>query len=216
MQAPQGDDLQRVKQAAEEASWLLARGYATSDVQALVSTHRALSDDERTLLECSARCSANMKHHIARELDPEDVRKRTLKIDTESLLCCAAGAALGVLLIESSAGLLCDPTWVRGVTPFGQTHAAALENACGALKTLKPKDVCWLVRSDWEAPLSAALGPLAKTTKLKVEVVAADVVAKLDGSAFVVSNDPRVLDRCGTWLNLLPLFVAETERLSLD
>jgi hypothetical protein len=213
MRAP--DDLARVKQAAEEASWLLSRGYPTEAVASFVSTQRALTDDEQRLLACSARCAANVKHHIARELDAEDVRKRRLEIDADSLLSCLVSADADALLLASGAGLICDPTWRRGEAAFGSEHASALARACAQIASLGANECCFWVAPNWSDALSAALAPLTKK-KPRADVKVGEVTTELAGAAFVVSCDPMVLDRARSWVNLLLLMAPDVPRLTLE
>lgn len=207
MQAPTGDDLTRVKRAAEEAAWLAARGYPADAVAAFVATHRQLTDADRMLLDCNSRLCRNVKHHIAREMEPDDVSRRPLRIDAENVLCGVAAARADALMLESPAGVWCDPTWQRGATTWNDAVQACLDDVCGALASLRPKQISWLVPSAWHADLEAALGPPAKKHKLKGEVLSGDV-SSLSGGGFVVSADPAVLDSCASWVNLLPLVVA--------
>ena len=165
------DDLQRVKLAAEESAWLIERGYDALDVSAFVAKRRALSEDERRLLDCSTRSGTNVKHHIARELDPEDVRKRPLRVDVESTLCAVASATQGAVMLQSAAGLLCDPLWRRGEHRWDEGVASAFARCCEALTPLKPKEIRWLVRGDWEPAMREAWALLAKRCKLRGEVV---------------------------------------------
>lgn len=208
MQAPSGEDLERIRGAAEEAAWLVARGYDAEAVAAFVGKQRALSESDQRLLDCNTRLSANVKHHIAREMDPDDVRGRPLRIDAESLLCSIASARTGALMLESGAGWLCDPTWTRGARPWSDPLGQAVHDVCAALKSLRPKQLTWLSRGGWDAGLSEAVAAASKKHKLTASVETGDAKAALKGAGFVVSADPAVLDRCATWLNVQQLVLS--------
>ncbi|MBW2456017.1 MAG: DUF434 domain-containing protein, partial [Deltaproteobacteria bacterium] len=100
------DALQTLRLAAEEVSWLLSRGYPPQAVGAFVSQQRALGGDLQLLLAINARLGLQVKHHIARELDPEDVSRRPLRIDVASLAAVVAAGLRGSLLLENGAGVL--------------------------------------------------------------------------------------------------------------
>lgn len=209
-----------LQQAAEDASWLVERGYPGAAVSEFVATHRGLDDAQRALLACNAELNASFRHHIAREMDAEDVRKRTLAIDADSAVRTVAAALAGRRLLESSAGVLLDPAWIRG--PWAENagnHAeTALSKLAAVLDELRPARVRWTASPSDTAWLEQATASLGKR-KWKSEVVGADnVVAALSGGAFVVSSDPAVLDGCATWVNVVGLAVegVHAPRLKLN
>jgi hypothetical protein len=165
------DDLARLRLAAEDAAWLIERG------------------------------SAQVKHHIARELDPEDVARRPLRIDAASVIATVEAALDGAPLLETPAGVLIDPGWRRSEHQPGANLQAALTRVLSAVASLRPKAVHWVVDERAEQ-LLAALASHKKVGRAKAEVVqVADVVTSLRGAAFVASSDPAVLDEVGTWVN---------------
>lgn len=216
--APRPDDaaLATIRNAAEDVAWLLGRDYPADAVSAFVAEHRALGPAERHLLSANARMVARVRHHIAREMDPEDVARRPLRVDAQNVLAIVAAGREGKLLLESPAGLLTDPDWERGQPlPEGEALAAAARLCCAALQPLRPKGVQLLVsadRADTDRTV-AALEGAAKAAKLKGATIdrVADVIEALAGGAFVVSSDAAVLDRCATWMNLVPLALAEVD-----
>lgn len=192
--------MQHVQRAAEEAQWLIERGYAVAPVSSFVAEQRGLTPDERQLLTCGAAASASYKHHIARELEAEDVARRPLVIDTVSVVATVAAGLRGRLLVESDAGVLCDPGWSRGAPVDAGGAFAALEVA---LKAARPKSVQWLVDSSHPSA-DALLAAAAKVLPKKSDVSRLeDVPARLVDKPFVASSDPDVLDRVGTWFNLV-------------
>jgi hypothetical protein len=199
-----GEALERLRQAAEEASYLVARGYPADAVAAFVGKHRSLGQAEQALLDWSARLDAQVKHHIARELDPEDVERRPLKIDASSTLATIDAALRKAPLLESAAGVLCDPSFRRDA---GDAHEIdrAVARAGDTLKGLRPATTVWLL--DEAAPITptieAAIGRAQKGWRFKVEVKRVTSCAgALARAGFVVSSDPTILDGCGTWFNL--------------
>jgi hypothetical protein len=196
-------DLNRLRQAAEEAGYLVARGYPALAVAAFVAEHRSLSKDEQALLACSTRLRAEYAKHIARELEPEDLAKRPLRIDASSVLAAVDAGLAGRTLLESPAGVLADPGWQRsggGISDF-DVSLARVESAAAALR---PSLVRWYV--DASAPWASRLAEQmsAKKGKRKVEVeLVPDAGAALDQAAYVASSDPGVLDGAACWANLV-------------
>jgi hypothetical protein len=200
--------MERVQKASEEAAWLIGRGYDVSAVAAFVSAQRELTDDEQRWLSCSAAASANYKHHIARELESDDVARRPLRIDAASVIGTLEAARRGEMLLETEAGVICDPRWTRtgwrpDHSPESLTEAVA--EAAAALKAVRPKSVLWLMdETHPEAKRVAdAIAGAAQIPKGSKVTLVSDVLEALDGGAFVVSCDPSVLDKAGTWFNLI-------------
>ena len=129
MQRETHDNLARLRLAVEDASWLVKRGYPRAEATGFVAIHRQLSDQEQALLEKAAQGNALVKHHIARELDPEDVSRRPLRIDTASVLATVEAGIAGKLLIETEAGVLVDPDFERSTYQPGGTTALASPRA---------------------------------------------------------------------------------------
>ncbi len=213
---PDDDALATIRSAAEDVAWLLGRDYPPDAVSAFVSEHRQLGPAERHLLSANARMVARVRHHIAREMDPEDVVRRPLRVDAPNVLAVVAAAPQGKLLLESPAGVLTDPDWSRAERlPEGEALSEAARRCCAALKPLRPKTVQVLLEAkdpDTDRAV-AAFEAAAKTTKLKGVTVerVPSVPDALAGGGFVVSSDAAVLDRCATWMNLVPLVLAEID-----
>jgi hypothetical protein len=196
-------DVARLERAAEEVSWLVKRGYPTPAVSDFVATHRELDDSERALLRDNARLDANYRHHIAREMDAEDVRKRTLVVDVSSAVATVSAALAGRGLLESSAGVHLDPGWSRDEPG----DLGGLTRLASVFDELRPAKVRFVVDPAHAAAVEDAARSLGKR-KWKHEVASSDDVPKaLAGNAFVVSSDPEVLDACATWVNAVSLAI---------
>lgn len=207
-------DLARLKLAAEDAAWLVARGYPEGDVAAFVAAHHALSGPEQALLGKSARASANVKHHIARELDPEDIERRPLRVDVASVVGTVESALDGHPVLETEAGVLLDPAWDRARYHPGARFTEAVELTVTAALAIRPSAVSWLV--DQAAPHAAMVGealsmhPKLGRRRSEVERVAS-VPQSVARAGFVASCDLAALDACGTWINLASLALATKE-----
>jgi hypothetical protein len=203
-------DLERLRQAADEAGWLVARGYPAPEVAAFVAQHRRLDPEQQALLACATRLRSEYAKHIARELEPEDVARRPLRIDASSVLAALDAALSGRPLLESPAGVIADPRWLRFDHDLSDP-LAALELAQTALKALRPSLVRWYVdeSASWSDAVAAALQKIKrpKTELLRVE----NAAHALSASAYVASSDPEILDSAACWLNLVARGVSRSE-----
>jgi len=204
--------LEHLRGAAEEVAWLVGRGYPLEPVRNLVQKQHALSALQLRAVERGMCSDGQYRRHAARELDPEDVAKRPLRIDGFNVLGTVAVALAEGLLVQAPDGTLRDLDWVRGGRVEGDLDDTVLTRIGAAVKTLRPsKSIVYL---DAQAPgvdqAQARLLAAGKKWRGGVEVVVVDGVAQqLGKSAGVASGDPDVLDRCGTWFNL-PTYVFGT------
>lgn len=202
-------DLERLRQASEETSWLVGRGYSTDAVAEFVATERGLGEEDRRVLALSTRVAARYMQHIARELDPEDLSKRPLRIDAASVLGVVDAALAGRPVLESPAGIVCDPAWVR---PGGPADLeAVVERVAKAVGSVRPSLVRWVIddAASWADALVASLERRKGKSKMELERVpnAVDVLSR---TSYVASSDPVILDGCASWFNLPALALEGT------
>lgn len=198
-------DVPRLRSAAEEASWLVDRGYPSAAASAFVAEHRALDDTERKLLSCNARLHACVRHHIAREMDPDDARKRVLMVDAASAIATVAAAIAGRALLESAANVHADPEWTREA-PLDAV-APALGALAAVFDALRPNEVKLVASPPHAAMLEEAVRGLGKRRYKAVVEAVSEVPQALHGAGFVVSSDPIVLDACATWINAVGMAI---------
>jgi hypothetical protein len=195
-------DLDRLRRAADEAAWLVARDYPADAVASFVAKHRKLTTQEQALLACATRLRVQYPKHIARELEADDLAKRPLRVDASSVLAAIDAGISGRPLLESPAGVLADPDWTRPGNELGDA-AAAIERLDDAIRSLRPSQVRWYVDRDapWADSLSAHIMQSTKP-KSQLEYVT-DAGVALAQSANVASSDPNVLDGVSSWFNLV-------------
>ncbi len=197
-------DVGALMKAAEEAGWLVERGYPSDDASAFVARFRRLDERAQNLLRCNARMNACVRHHIAREMDADDVRKRSLVVDAVSAAATILAASESRELLQSGAGVIVDATFDRSA-PLEDVDTPLVLLA-GTLDGLRPKDVTFVVPPDDESRWAGALEAMGKR-KWWRRIEATDPVPRLTGAAFVVSADEAVLDRCATWVNAIAMTV---------
>jgi hypothetical protein len=206
-------EAERLRTAAEEVAWLCGRGYVPAAAASFVAEQRLLTVRERSILDASARADAHHRHHIARELDAEDVAKKPLRVDVSSLVdtvaaAIAASEGAAILLFESTAGIVFAPGLASStVTPH---VAGAVERIARAVIGLRPSAVRIVYENTNAGRADALARALKKRPSLSLtsdEV--SSVPARLNEAVFVASAAPEVLDRCGTWINLAAPLVRE-------
>lgn len=205
-------ELGRLRQAAEEAGWLVARGYPAAAVSPFVAAQRRLSGEEQALLACATRLRAQYAKHIARELEPDDVAKRAVRVDASSVLSAVAAAVAGRPLVQSPAGVIADPTWRRDAAEIEQLEAS-FSRVQGALARLRPASVRWYVEesASWTQPLEELIRS-CELRRARVELLRVpDVAVVLREAAYVASSDPEILDQCACWSNIVLLALGELE-----
>jgi hypothetical protein len=192
-------DLPALKQAAEEVGFLLSRGYPADAVATFVAEHRKLGREERRFLDENSRLRARYTHHIARELEREDVARRPLKVDAASVAYTLAAALSGKLVVISPAGVLGAPGFSRQ-KPI-DIGEQVLDRLAQALNGLRVSKVRWYVSHGDQAAWAESLQQRLKKLPISVQGPGA-VVDELRGASQIASDDPVLLDDCQSWFNL--------------
>ena len=205
------ETLPRLRRAAEEAAWLLDRGYSMATALMAVGNHHQLELRQRIALSRGCCTKVERLARQARALAPEQLTGMQLHIDGFNLIIALEVALGGGLLVEGRDGCLRDLAGLRGsyhlvaetqaaVTQIGQTLAtlgvsgarfyldAAVSNS-GRLRGLILEQA-----AAWPLPVAVELVPNADPT-----------LAMLGG---VVSADAAILDACSSWTNLAAWIVA--------
>lgn len=198
-----GDDLARLKLAAEEMAWMLGRGYPRRDILELVSAHHALAAAARVALDRSVCSEPQYRRRAAREMEAEDLARRPIAIDGLDLVrVCEAALGGRTLLaaLDGSYSALDEPS---GAVAVGPHTDAALALVGKALAKLKPSRVSFVLDRTAGAEALAARAKAALFAKAKGDVtVADDLVRELSTAPCVASTRADVLDACKSWYNL--------------
>ncbi|MCA9599112.1 MAG: DUF434 domain-containing protein [Myxococcales bacterium] len=191
----------KLRRAIEDAGYLLSRGYPSRAVSELVADHLELSADERQALVALAAVRAKTTHHIARELEWEDIAKRPLRVDAESALGTVSAALTGAPLLSSPAGVVIDPNWRRG----SALDERAFQLVADAVEAARPSVARFMI--DASHPQADTLGGWVASRSSKKRPMElkklGSVVERLHGAAQLVSSDPVLLDACVSWVNVI-------------
>lgn len=191
--------IEKLRLAAEEVAWLTGRGYPIDRVSDFVTNQHRLGDAERSALASGTCSEPQYRRRAARELEAEDVARRSLSIDTLEVLSAIEAALAGRPVLQTLDGT---------VRAFGSTTRSpsahtddALARLFVAAKELRPSVLRFLVVS---SDLDDRIAAKAKDAKAKIEIVkVADVRAAMKKEKLVVSGDAQVLDQAGAWFNLV-------------
>jgi hypothetical protein len=186
--------LPTLQRAAEEVAWLSGRGYDLERVTAFVAAEHALSPRQRAAVERGMCSDEQYKRHAVRELEPEDVGRRPLRIDTENVLTTVEIALAGGLLLGVVDGTIRDFVWRRGhYAPTAYTDEA-LTRIAKAAQGLKPSVTRWFLKRDAATTdelvrrIEAATTPWKVKTEIKVVESPAETLAKGMNVASSVSS----------------------------
>lgn len=200
--------IERLRRAAEEVAWLTGRGYRLEDVDALVSRHHGLSDEERSLLVVGTCSEPQYRRRAARELEAEDVARKPLAIDAVGALTAIEAALEGQPVLQTLDGSVRAASTRTRDDAFrvGPRTDDALVRLLTELKSLRPS-MARLVVEDAVAGAAELRDLVAKRAKergVKAQVVLVpELRAALRREPHVASADAEVLDACGAWFNLV-------------
>jgi hypothetical protein len=198
--------LPTLRLAAEEIAWLLDRGYAPQAVERLVGDRHQLVERQRIALRRGACSMAQYRQRAARELEPEDVARKTLAIDGFNLIITMEVALSGGPLFTTLDGTVRDLAGLRGSYAPTAVTDEALRRIGAALDALRAKGARFLLDEPVarSGELRGRILEAAKAWKAKATVERVpDADAALRGADLVVSADGAVLDASRSWVNLV-------------
>jgi hypothetical protein len=198
--------LDRMRTAAEEASYLLGRGYTERAVLDVVGGRHRLEARQRLALGRCMCSEAQRQGRQARRVPASAVAGGELFVDGFNLIIGLEVAVSGGVLLRGLDGALRDLAGLRGTYRPVQETERALELLGAVFRTLAPLGVHVLLdapisnsgklrtrilerATDWPCPVDVALVP--------------DPDRELVARALVVSSDSGVIDTAQSWVNLL-------------
>lgn len=194
-----------LRQASEEARYLLDRGYSTASVLDVVSRRHELRERQRSALQRSLCSSAAVVSRQSRVLSADQLSGCPLELDGFNVVIWIEVALSGGVVLKAADGAYRDLAGLRGSYHPVEETEAALVLLGGVFAEL---DVAF-VRFYLDEPVSNS-GRLktrilahAAAWPLPVEVqLVRDPDRELYGKSFVVTSDSAVLDRVKSWFNL--------------
>ena len=205
------ENLDALRTAVSELSWLLGRGYQSKSALKLVGDRHNLRDRQR-LAVARAACSDEARAaRLARETGASKVEGAELIVDGFNLIITLEAALGGGVLVMCRDRCLRDLSSVHGSYRTVEETERALTLAGEALATLRPASVQWL----FDSPVSNS-GRLAGRVRAladahgwpwEVRTEFNPDRAIVNSQSIAVTSDSNVLDGVTLWLNLSRLII---------
>lgn len=198
-------NLDRLRTATTELSWLLSHGYAMRSSLQLVGDRHALIDRQRLAISRAACSDLQRGERAARCLPVESLRDSDVFIDGFNLIISIEAALGGGVLLQCRDGCIRDLSSVHGSYRSVAETDQAMDLIGTALHSAAPREVHWLL----DKPISNS-GRLAHTLRERAAAkgwpwtvdVSFNPDALLATSAgIVITSDSAVLDRGVAWVN---------------
>jgi len=213
-----GKQLELLQKAADEVQFLLDRGYAVKPVTTFIGNHYLFSERQRLAL---AR-SVSSKESIQKRTNKERLQTgtaylpETVHIDGFNTIITLEVALSGSPVFYCRDGVLRDLAGLRGTYRVIDKTQTAIALLLKKLEFLHiSKAVFYL-----DAPvsnsgrLSGRILQCAKGYKLSVQTrIIPDVDRVLEQMEGVISGDAIILNRCKSWLNVMPLVIGQNEHV---
>ena len=204
-----GKQLELLKQAADEVQFLLDHGYDVKTTTTFIGNYYMFSERQRLALARSVSSIEWIKERNKKEL----LQQKTLKLpDTVYIDGFNVIITLEVALSESPIfcckdGTIRDLAGLRGTYRIIEQTQKAVELILRQLENLNIKVAYFYL----DAPvsnsgrLSALIKKCSEKYNLSVETQTADDVDRiLEKSEGVISGDAIILNKCISWMNLMP------------
>ena len=200
------DQLDPLRAATRDLSWLFSRGYAEPSALKLVGDRYALTERQRIAVKRCACSDAALARRQRTELSTEALRGGHVLIDAFNVLTTVEAALAGGALLRGRDGALRDMASMHGSYRKVQETQPALAHIGDVMQTLRIASAHWLI----DSPVSNS-GRLKTAIRETAEArgwawdgeLVPDPDALLGASAQPVATaDSVVLDRCARWFAL--------------
>ena len=213
-----GKQLELLKKAADEVQFLLDRGYDVKPVTTFVGNHYMFSERQRLALARAVSAGEWIEKRIQRELlqkEPKNYPK-AVNIDGFNAIITLEVALSGSPIFCCRDGVLRDLAGLRGTYRIIDKTQKAVGLLLGQLELMGISEACFYL----DAPvsnsgrLSALILQCAKDYSVSVRtqiIPGVDrILEQLEG---VISGDAIILNRCISWLNIMPQIVGQMEQV---
>lgn len=200
------EELPRLRQAASDLSWLLARGYPAKGSLKLVGDRYGLRQRQRMALQRCAAGGEDCARRRSREVEVGDLAGRSLLIDGYNVLLTVEAALGGAVVLLARDGALRDmASMSRHFRQVRQTRQA-VDRIGGFLEASGYDRGVWVLDRPVSnsGRLKGLIEGMASERRWPWEVVLSD---RADGELaesgeIVATADSGILDRGVAWLSL--------------
>ena len=211
-----GKQLELLQKAADEVQFLLDRGYDVKPVTTFVGNHYLFSERQRLALARSVSARESIQKRVNKELLQTERGRlpETVHIDGFNTVITLEVALSGSPVFYCRDGGLRDLAGLRGTYRVIDKTQTAIELLLRQLELLHiSKAVFYL-----DAPvsnsgrLSGMILQCAKGYNISVQTqIIPDVDRVLEQMEGVISGDAIILNRCKSWLNVVPTIAEQIE-----
>ena len=205
-----GIQLEHLKEAAKDTQYLLERGYAVKNATTFVGNHYMFSERQRLALARSVSCKEDVQKRKDKRI--REAKGMTVHIDGFNTIISLEVALSGSLLFHCSDGTIRDLAGLRGTYRIIDKTEQAVHLILNWLQDLEIGEAIFYL----DAPVSnsgrlkALILQIAEESDFDVSVeVINDVDRVLEKLPGVISSDAIILNKCKSWINLVPAIVSE-------
>lgn len=211
-----GQQLKLLKKAADEVQFLLDQGYDVKPTTTFVGNHYMFSERQRLALARSVSAKEWMIKRSDKELLHQGQQNLSpmVHIDGFNTIITLEVALSGSPIFSCRDGVLRDLAGLRGTYRIIDKTQKAVELILERLEILHISKACFYL----DAPvsnsgrLSSLIRQCAQNYNLLVEVqIIPDVDRVLEQLSGVISSDAIILNRCTSWINIMPEIVEQIE-----
>lgn len=212
-----GEQLERLRKAAGEVQFLLDQGYGVKPVTTFVGNHYMFSERQRLALARAVSPGESIVQRGIKELlrQGNGELPETVHIDGFNTIITLEVALSGSPVLCCADGTIRDLAGLRGTYRLIDKTQTAVELVLQELKRLKIENACFYL----DAPvsnsgrLSGLIMRCAEQYDISVEVqVINDVDRVLEQLEGVISGDAIILNKCVSWLNIMPEIIEGMEQ----
>ena len=198
--------LEKLNAAAQELRFLLNRGYDVKSASTFIGNHYLLSERQRLALARIISTDVALAERRQKELAqaPEE-----LTLDGFNTIITLEVALSGSLLLEGMDGTIRDLAGLRGSYRIVDKTVRAVELLLSRLEELGVKRALFYL--DQQVSNSGRLRALrlekavGRAVEIQVELHPS-VDGQLSRMERIVTADAIILDKCGSWYNLNPVY----------
>lgn len=211
-----GRELKLLQKAADEVQFLLDRGYDVKPVTTFVGNHYMFSERQRLALARSVSAKEYIRKRIHKELlqTGREYLPETVHIDGFNAIITLEVALSGSHVFCCRDDVLRDLAGLRGTYRVIDKTQEAVRLLLGHIELLDiPKAVFYL-----DAPvsnsgrLSGLIRECSHEYNISVQTqIIPDVDRVLEQMEGVISGDAIILNRCQSWLNVVPAIAKQIE-----
>lgn len=211
-----GKQLELLQKAADEVQFLLDRGYDVKPVTTFVGNHYLFSERQRLALARSVSAKEYIQKRVNKELLQTERGRlpETVHIDGFNTVITLEVALSGSPVFYCRDGALRDLAGLRGTYRVIDKTQTAIELLLRQLELLYLSEAVFYL----DAPvsnsgrLSGLIRQCAKGYGISVQTqIIPDVDRVLEQMEGVISGDAIILNRCKSWLNVMPLIIGEMD-----